>query len=613
VLALVGGYCGLAALVAGIHELAGIHDLYGLYHPAQAAPRVVAPLLSGNHFGCLMAVGAIVALALALYRRQLPWLRAVWLVVVGACSLAMLGTLSRGAAVALGLGAFVAISVLVAQRLVAQETPNRRRAGFLTSSLPIGVVAACTVVAVLYAGAGGVTQQLTDTSLDELHAPRSKFAAWRSAAELVEESPWVGIGRGALEPVFTRVHPASAFATYSHLENEYLEAVVDWGVPGTALLAIAAVWLAVTALRKWRDGPLVAGGLGALAVVVLQSNVDFGVELLGIAAPITAIAATLCSVPVREAPPRAIKLVRAARAALIVALVGCAALLFSRYTTTVEEDHLAVRHVGVTIAELREPLARHPLDFYNYEVAAQISIRERDPRAIQLLNHALGLHPTNPGLHLLAAHVLVDTGHPEQATVEYAAALAPVKENRKLLAEIASRFPTELAAAAIPIDEIRLDQITGALVEMGHSDIAVAWLARVLAHHPQATHACDLLYAEAARTGDVAVVTLASQRCQGYQAGRDTRIALSRMLLGQHAADQAAKLLGDVESWQGRRDEKADAWLLLCDAHLALAHWDDAKRCLRRLDASGLLPPERASEIATRLEQARVGAGSASP
>src|SRR6185369_6190725 len=112
--------------------------------------------------------------------------------------------------------------------------------------------------------------------------------------------PWVGVGRGAFEAAFTRVHPASGLASYSHLENEYLQAVVDWGVIGALALGLLAIWVAVAAVKRWRDGPLAAGALGALTVVAIQSNVDFGVEFLGLAAPMTAVAAALTYVPLRE-------------------------------------------------------------------------------------------------------------------------------------------------------------------------------------------------------------------------------------------------------------------------------------------------------------------------
>jgi hypothetical protein len=66
------------------------------------------------------------------------------------------------------------------------------------------------------------------------------------------------------------VHPASGLATYSHLENEYLQGAVDRGVLGALALGFAAIWLAVIAVKRWRDGPLAAGALGALTVVAIH-------------------------------------------------------------------------------------------------------------------------------------------------------------------------------------------------------------------------------------------------------------------------------------------------------------------------------------------------------
>ena len=602
VIATVAALCGLAALVTGIDIVTGAQSLYGLYRPLQPGPWTIAPLLNNNHFGCLMAVGAVLSIGLAAYRKQPAWLRVVWLAEVAACGLAMLNTLSRGAALALALGGFVTIATLVAQRFIAHETPRRRRASLLTSQLPIAVVAVCTVVVVLYAGAGGVAQQLEATKLDEIQAPRSKFAAWRSAAALVEESPWVGEGRGAMEPVFTRVHPASAYASYSHLENEYLQAVVDFGVPGALVLGFAAVWLVYTALRRWRDGPLAAGALGAVAVVMLQSNVDFGVEILGIAAPITVVAATLAYVPLREASPRALSLARLGRVAHVAALAILALLLLTDRTRSVEEDHLAVAH-ATKLEDVSASLDRHPLDYYNYQVVAELMIRAHDANAVRLLNHALVLNPYSPGLHLLAARLLFDSKHAEQATVEYATALSAVRDPRPVLAEIATRFPPDVAATAIPMDPIFIHSITTTLDELHRSDIKIAWLGRLLEREPTAVQACDLLYDEARAQGDTTIVALARHRCGTYQPGRDVRIALARALLPKHGNAEVAQMLGDVESWQGLREEKLEAWLLLCDAHLGLEHWDDAARCLRRLDASGLLPADREAEIATRMQK----------
>jgi O-antigen ligase len=601
--------CGLGAIVVGVHALFDLTKLYGVYTP-HAQPRVLGPLLNGNHMGCLMAIGAVVACGLAMYGRQPAWARVGWLAIVAGCGSAALADWSRGAALALGAGLVVVAAVLLGQRVVGEATARKRRAS-LTSSLPIGIVAACTVVVVLYASAGGVTEQLKRTHLEELHAPGSKFAAWRSALALIKETPWVGVGRGGFEPTFTRVHPASAFGTFSHLENEYVQTVVDFGVPGAILIGLAGAWLAMFAIRRWRDGPLAAGALGALAVVALQSNVDFGVELLGVAVPITAICATLTYVQLREPlGRRRLAVSRAFGAGHAVALGACALILMSSASTSLAEDHERIADRTVGADEIRAELDRHPFDYYGFARLAELMVRDRDKRAINVLNHALVLHPTNSGLHEAAAELLYAAGHSlsrpdivEQSTIEYAQAIRGTVDKSRLVRAVAQRFPPPLAAAAIPTDVPSIDAIIKTLDDAHHPDVAIAWLGRVLDVRPNDLHACETLYDLAIHRGDPALADVAHRRCPEYEPGEDTRLALAQILFDKHAYAAVGTTLADVERWTGRIDRIVTGWLLACDALIAQSRWDEAKRCLHRLDASGDLPRQRAAEITSRLEK----------
>jgi len=597
--AAVAALCGGCAIVAGVHRLFDIYALYGVYSDI-GGPTLVSPLINPNQTASLMTIGATLSIGLAMYPRQRAAVRAAWLACALACALACLLTVSRGGALALGIGGFVTVAALVTQRFVSNDTLRRRRASFLSSSLPIGVVSVCAVIVVLYASAGGVKDQFRHTSFDELHAPRSKFAAWSSATELIDESPWLGIGRGAFEPVFQRVHPASAFATYTHLENEYLQAVVDWGVPATVVLGFAAIWLVVVALRRWRDGPLAAGSLGALAATLLQSNVDFGVEFLGLAAPITAVVATLCYVPLRETSPPRLAAMRGVRVVHIAALCVAAVLLATSLTTTIADDHQALERDA---SRATDDVSRHPFDYYGYARLAEASARANDASAVRLLNHALVLHPTDPGLHIAAARMLYSTKHPEQAAIEYAAALPSARDQSKLIAEIAQRFPPPIAATALPADLMWLDKWLHTLDELHRGDIAITWLEHVVLLQPHALHACERLYELATQRADLAALDMLRHRCIDYLPSQDDRIALARVLHGQHDDAAIVPLLGDVESWQSRNDAKLEAWQLLCDAQIALAKYADAKRCLRRLDSTGIVPPDIAHELADKLER----------
>ena len=601
VLAIVAAICAVAALVTGINYAFGIRSLYGLLTPTNG-PHIVGPLFNLNHLACLMSLGTCCAGALAMYRKQRPWVRVLWLVIAGMCALSTLATLSRGGALGLGAGAFVTVAILVAQNWWGRdgELP-RHRASVLTSSLPIAVVAACTVVVVLYAGSGGVAQQFSQTSFTEIDAPRSKFAAWRSATTLIDESPWVGVGRGAFEPVFTRVHAASGYSTFSHVENEYLQAVVDFGIPGAIALGLAAIWLVVIVIRRWRDGPLAAGALGALVVVALQSNVDYGVEILGIAMPITAVIATLAYVPLRESSgARELTIRRSLRIAHVLALLTSGILLCTSRTASLDEDHVAFgdQH-NLTLDQIRAPAERHPLDYFNYALAAQVMIKDRDRDAISMLNHAMTLHPSHSGLHLIAAHLLIDTRHPEQAAIEYSLALPASKHQRDLVTEIARRFPTMQAADALPTVVSSVEDISGFLLDLKRDDVARLWLDHVLDLHPQYVRACDLLFGIAVRSPDVAEAIIGDRRCRAFEPSHDIELRLARTLLDKRRFEQAARLVAHAETWA--TDEKVDGWLLLCDAEAGQEHFDEARQCLHRLEV--VMPPDRMSELARRIEQ----------
>lgn len=598
IVAAVTALCGLVAIIAGIHRLFGLTSLYGLYEPTYAQPQFVAPLLNGNSLACLMGVGATLAIGLAAHRKQPSWLRAIWLLHVVGCGALVVATISRGGTLALGGGALVTVGVLVAQRLSGTERSRKRRARYLASALPIGIIAGCLTLLVIYSSAGKVEAQLSQLSFDELHYSRSKFAAWQSAMTLIGESPWLGVGRGGFETSFTHVHEASGLATYSFLENEYLQAVVDFGIPGAILLGLILLWGVVMALRRWRDGALAAGALGALAVVGAQSNVDFGLEFLGLAAPVTAIAATLCFVPLRESE-RPVWL-KAVRGAHVVALLVGAGLLFSDVTSSLDEDRRALSSQA-TLSEARTSIERHPLDYYSYAVAAELLAKGGDPRAILLLNHAMALHPTHPQLHRMAARMLLAGGRESQAAIEYAAALRTTPDPRPVLEEIAAKFPAELAASALPIDYPEPQVLVTELVAKKRAHIARLWLTRVLDLSPRRGRACDMMF-KLSESGDLAAAEIVARRCADRLPDYQARVALAKQLATKLGHAEVIGLLRDVETWQARRDDKIDAWLLLCDSHQALGYRDEAKRCLRRLDASPDMLDPRRIEIVRRIE-----------
>lgn len=598
----VAGLGGLTAVIVGVHEILGARDLYGIYAPTYARPAVLGPLLNENHLGCFMALSATVALGLVLYRRQRASIRVLWLVVVGSCAATTVATLSRGATIALGTGIACTLAVVFAQRAIPEVGRSRRRS-FRITSLPIAIVGICAIVIVVYGSAGGISRELSRTEFGEIAQPKSKYAAWRSSITLVEDAPVFGQGRGAFETVFSRVHPSSGLATFTHLENELLQVVVDWGLVGAIAIGGAMLWLFIVVIRRWRGTSLAAGALGGLAAVALQSNVDFGLELLGIAVPTVIVAATLAyGQPRSLARPR---VTRAARIAQIVALLLSCPLLFSTFTMSPVEDRIElVTESPLTLDDIREAATRHPHDYYLFALASKVVRRESRELSVRLLNHALRLHPTHSGLHLDAARLLFASGLITQSTIEYASALRTATAPERVIRELLPRFSRENVAATIPLDISTPARIVKILGDEGRDDIAVVWLELLLKDQPHSLRACELLFDAALRRGDLAATASVHKYCRDFEPGPQQRLQLAYVLFRKSGFEEVERLLSDVELWTGRIDMKTKAWLLRCDAHLSSERWNDAKRCLRRLDASGLVGTKNRSQITSRLDHA---------
>lgn len=586
-LASVAGTAGVAALLAAAHEVAGATALYGLYEPRQLPP-ILGPLLNPNHLGGLTAVGVLTSIGLMLYAKQSALLRVFWVVTAIGCLAITTATFSRGAIVGLGAGVLVMLATLIVQRLYAIElaASRQRREHFFATTLPIGLTVVCALFVTVYLGAGTVMEQLETTSLDELQAPRTKYAAWISTAELVRESPWVGIGRGAFESAFTRVHAASAYSTFSHPENVIVQTVAEWGIPAALGFALLAGWTLLIAVRRWRDGPLAAGALGALMAVAFQSNFDFGVELLGLAVPMTVVISILTYAPLAEIASHTIRRYQAGRSGHVALVLGGAILLLMPATRMIADDHDTLRSEPSRTAVL-ESIEAHPLDYFSYAVLAEQLFRAGEPSAIATLNHALRLHPTHAELHWIAARLLVRTNRLSQAEAEYTTAVRYSRDPKPVLAEIVKTLPPERAARTIPLDM----SIENTLRYI-RLDIAAMWLERIL-EHGNNIHAAEMLYSHGMRAKDWPMAERGARyRCRIMPSTKCT-LELAKVLERQGSPQRVIDTLSDVAKWQGRREDQVAAWRMLCGAYKAQNKLDEAADCLRRLDASGPLQVEQ--------------------
>jgi O-antigen ligase/tetratricopeptide (TPR) repeat protein len=586
--AAVAGTAAAAAVVTLGHHALGADRVYGVYAPSTPHLTLIGPLVNVNHLASLLAIAVPVALGLAMAARGLA--RAGWLAVVLVLAGTLLLSASRGGALGLAAGVVVAVAILVVQRRAGTEGSGRHLR--LSVAVPAGIVAACTVVLLAVVSAGDLARDLEATTLDELHEPHSKYQVWGRATDLATDNRWLGVGRGGFEPAFTP-HSATGAVTYSHAENGYLQAVVDWGLPGAALLALTLVTVARIGLGRWRHGPLEAGAIGGLAALAVHDLADFSIELPAVAMAAIATAAVLfpdrlgtatepSGARARAAPRRQVT----ARAALIAAgaaVVGAALTPLGRDARGDAARVAAIAAPADRLDAARAAQRRHPADYLLAGHAAEALYARGDARAIRVVARGIARHPNHAGLHHLAARILTRTQRPDQAAVEFAAAARWAEDVEPIVADVLAVFDTpEAVARALPTEPRQAWRIVAALGD--REDARLAYTGRIAFLHPRDPEV-QAMYARAALDAGSAASALDPARAAWTLAPTALHAALFGRVLAatgdlSSAIDHLTAAVDRTQAFPA--GERLAVYFALADAHLAAGAPEGAKAILER-------------------------------
>ncbi|MGA2656123.1 MAG: O-antigen ligase family protein [Verrucomicrobiota bacterium] len=123
----------------------------------------------------------------------------------------------------------------------------------------------------------------------------ARFALWQPALRAWQHNVWWGVGPGHYDFRFRQYRPLEIQARADRAHNDYLNALVDWGVAGAGLIASAWVLLFIGVRKSWRyvrSAPRDLGGnqggskfafvLGAtlgLIAILCHSMVDFNMYI----------------------------------------------------------------------------------------------------------------------------------------------------------------------------------------------------------------------------------------------------------------------------------------------------------------------------------------------
>jgi O-antigen ligase len=251
---LIGVVLGTSALAAFAltERLAGSPGL----DPYQGS-LLKEPVGYANALGIITAVGAVVAVGLALETRS-PRARAGLLTASALCASTLALTSSRGAV----LAGLVGVGVLVAARV---------RSAKVAASLAV-------------AGAALLIVTLSQVSLGD------RPAYWRVAAEDVSEHYLLGSGAGSFDDMWLEQRSSPPFVRDAH--NLYLETLAELGPVGLLLLVCALGAPLLAAAHARRDG-LVAAGAAGYSALLVHAGLDWDWEM-----PVTVVAGLACAAAV---------------------------------------------------------------------------------------------------------------------------------------------------------------------------------------------------------------------------------------------------------------------------------------------------------------------------
>jgi len=241
----------VVSLLAIAQEFTGAPSALWVGHHAVA--RIAGPLEGPNQLSGYLGMLLAVTVAFLVLDRAPRW---AWAIVVLAAAAEFL-TFSRAGVAAGFIGVGVA---LIAARL-------RSRAGWAAAVLvPVGIgIAAVALV-------GGEVSRFWSTSSQlQPEGLGTRQQLWQAALTLWRAHPILGIGAGNYELELGR---AGFPELHTHANGQFLQALVEGGIPLLAALVWATVQPIVALARAGAREPFVVGTLGALSGLALHQLVD---------------------------------------------------------------------------------------------------------------------------------------------------------------------------------------------------------------------------------------------------------------------------------------------------------------------------------------------------
>ncbi|RYF24346.1 MAG: hypothetical protein EOO77_00155 [Oxalobacteraceae bacterium] len=211
--------------------------------------EVSGNLANRNHFALLMAIGCLLAPAWAFRDGR----RAQWrgLLAIGMILLFALTILASGSRAGMLLGVLaIAIGILLALRPLQRElrhTPRWMLPALLVAV--VGTISAFVFISVASNRAVSIDRAITIEGDQDM-----RVRALPTVVSMVKTYFPAGSGFGGFDPIF-RIHEPFdllKLTYFNHAHNDFLEIILDGGLPALVLLLAAMAWWVSASVRAWR-------------------------------------------------------------------------------------------------------------------------------------------------------------------------------------------------------------------------------------------------------------------------------------------------------------------------------------------------------------------------
>jgi O-antigen ligase len=254
------------------------HVLWTLQYPAYIG-RGSGTYVCPNSLGGFLEMVLPLALAYTLLARFKPTAK----VFIGYAALAIFTgigvSVSRGAWVATGFGLLLFFGLLMRQR-------GQRLAAIIFCLLLICAFA-------FFIKNLNVLQRRVSTNPVESKLDSTRLELWRTAYRMWQDHFWWGVGPAQFDDRFRAYRPEDIQMRAQYAHNDYLNALADWGLVGTGLIAAAFGLLYAGVYQSWKfvqrsndlttkrsnRSAFVLGGAAGLVALLAHSFVDFNMHI----------------------------------------------------------------------------------------------------------------------------------------------------------------------------------------------------------------------------------------------------------------------------------------------------------------------------------------------